>query len=116
MIITKETVAAFCNLSGDHNPIHLDEKYAAGTKFGSCIVPGTQMSAIFGGMIAAQYPGAVLINQYIEFIAPVFIDQEFDLILSETVVREYKAIIHINAVCNGRVLTTSQSLISKVKI
>ena len=39
-VVTKEKVAAFAEISGDHNPIHLDEAYAATTPFGGCIAHG----------------------------------------------------------------------------
>ena len=38
--VTKEKVAAFAEISGDHNPIHLDDAYAATTPFGACIAHG----------------------------------------------------------------------------
>jgi|SRR5574343_582028 acyl dehydratase len=116
MIITKEQVAAFCELSGDKNPIHTDPKYAAMSKFGCCIVPGTMMNAIIGGMIAERYPGAILIHQYLQFLAPVFIGAEFELIFFETDVNGRRSIIHITAAIKGRALVTSQSMISKAKI
>jgi acyl dehydratase len=38
--ITQEQVDRFADLTGDHNPIHLDPEYAAGTPFGGTIVHG----------------------------------------------------------------------------
>ena len=39
-VITKEMVLNYANVSGDHNPIHIDENYAKNTDFGGTIVHG----------------------------------------------------------------------------
>ena len=39
-IITKEMVSNYANVSGDHNPIHINENYAISTDFGGTIVHG----------------------------------------------------------------------------
>jgi 3-hydroxybutyryl-CoA dehydratase len=38
--ITQATIDAYAELSGDHNPLHVDPEYAAGTEFGSTIAHG----------------------------------------------------------------------------
>ena len=47
-VITKEMVLNYANVSGDHNPIHIDENYAKNTDFGGTIVHGMFLiSSIF---------------------------------------------------------------------
>ncbi len=113
MTIEKETVSEFCRLAGDYNPIHTDPKYAATTKFTRCIVPGTLVNSIMGGLIAGKFAGAILVNQYLEFIAPLFIGQEFDIIVNETILTERKSIIHLIAQASGKTLVVCKSLIYK---
>ncbi len=66
-------VKAFADLSWDDNPIHLDEAYAATTRFKRCIAHGMLASTMFGTIMATQVPGAVYLNQSLAFKAPVFV-------------------------------------------
>ncbi len=46
-----EDVKSFAKVSGDTNPIHLDENYSSKTKFGQCIVHG----ALINGYRITEY-------------------------------------------------------------
>lgn len=69
--LTDEDVSAFAGASGDTNPLHLDEEYAEGTRFGGRIAHGT----LVGGLISAalaRMPGVVVyLSQETEFRNPV---------------------------------------------
>ncbi len=72
--ITQERVDAYAAASGDHNPIHLDESYAASTQFGTRIAHGMLSLALVAEMLAAEFPdtwhdGGKL---KVRFSAPVF--------------------------------------------
>ena len=54
--VTKEKVAAFAEISGDHNPIHLDDAYAATTPFGGCIAHGVFTASFVSAIIATRLP------------------------------------------------------------
>lgn len=72
-VVTKEKVAAFAEISGDHNPIHLDDAYAATTPFGGCIAHGVFTASFVSAVIATRLPGAgsIYISQTLGFRAPV---------------------------------------------
>lgn len=74
-VVTKEKVAAFAEISGDHNPIHLDEAYAATTPFGGCIAHGVFTASFVSAVIATRLPGpgSIYISQTLSFRAPVMI-------------------------------------------
>ena len=74
-VVTKEKVAAFAEISGDHNPIHLDEAYAATTPFGGCIAHGVFTASFVSAAIATRLPGpgSIYISQSLSFRAPVMI-------------------------------------------
>ena len=72
--ITQERVDAYAEASGDHNPIHLDESYAASTQFGTRIAHGMLSLALVAEMLATEFPetwhdGGKL---KVRFSAPVF--------------------------------------------
>ena len=66
-------VQQFAALSGDHNPVHLDEGFAATTKFRRCIVHGMLYSSLFSTIFATRVPGVIYVAQSLKFTAPVFV-------------------------------------------
>jgi 3-hydroxybutyryl-CoA dehydratase len=71
--ITQKDIEMFADLSGDHNPVHLDEAYAAGTPFKGIIAHGmlsaSFISAIFGTTLPGE--GTIYMGQTLKFLAPV---------------------------------------------
>jgi NAD(P)-dependent dehydrogenase (short-subunit alcohol dehydrogenase family)/acyl dehydratase len=55
--VTAEDVATFATLSGDSNPLHLDENYAAGTNYGRRIVHGAFQVGLASTMVGMHLPG-----------------------------------------------------------
>ena len=54
--VTQDRVAAYAHASGDHNPIHLDEDFAASTRFGQRIAHGMLSLAFVWEMMSVNYP------------------------------------------------------------
>ena len=54
--ITQDMVNEFAKLSGDNNPIHLDEDYAAKTRFKKPIVHGLFSVTSFGRVMGTKFP------------------------------------------------------------
>lgn len=71
-------IRVFSKLSGDINPVHLDEKYASETIFGSCIVHGALASSIFSTIFANTLPGAgcIYLKSENKFLKPIYPDEE----------------------------------------
>ena len=71
-------VRVFSKLSGDINPVHLDEKYASKTIFGSCIVHGALASSIFSTIFANTLPGpgCIYLKSENKFLKPIYPDEE----------------------------------------
>ena len=55
-LVTQDRVNEYAEASGDHNPIHLDEAYAASTQFGTRIAHGMLSLALVTEMLAAEFP------------------------------------------------------------
>jgi 3-hydroxybutyryl-CoA dehydratase len=66
-------IEAFADVSGDRNPVHLDEEYAAGTRFGGRVAHGMLTAAFFSGLLANDLPGpgTIYLGQTLRFTAPV---------------------------------------------
>ena len=84
--ITAEMVEDFARISGDTNPIHLDEAAAKESVFGKRIAHGLLLGSFFSRLIALQYPGpgSIYLSQNMEFLAPCFIGDEIDVVLTLT--------------------------------
>lgn len=74
--LTQQHVRTFAELSGDYNPLHFDEEFAAGTKFGRLVVQGGLTTGLLHALVAMDMPGpgTVFLSQNWKFTAPVFID------------------------------------------
>ena len=69
--LTEADVDRFAAASGDTNPIHLDDEWASGTRFGGRIVHGILASVLISAALA-RLPGSVIyLSQDVEFRAPV---------------------------------------------
>lgn len=72
---TEEDVAVYTGVSGDHNPVHLDDAFArrtGGFQRGR-VVHGMLAASLFPILIASYFPGAVYASQSLKFAAPVYI-------------------------------------------
>lgn len=65
----------FAQITGDRNPLHFDEEFAAGTKFGRLVVQGGLTTGLLHALVAMDMPGpgTVFLSQNWKFTAPVFI-------------------------------------------
>ena len=80
-MITDGDVRAFAAVSGDTNPIHLDDQYAAITRFGRRLAHGIYLGALVSKVLGTIFPGpgAVYISQVMNFVAPVYIGDEVEV-------------------------------------
>ncbi|HEY0729392.1 MAG TPA: MaoC family dehydratase [Pyrinomonadaceae bacterium] len=99
--ITDEDVRAFAAVSGDKNPIHLDESFAANTSFGKRIAHGMLSASLISAVLANDLPGqgSIYMGQTLKFVAPVFIGDEITARVTVTSVRDDKPIAKLETVC-----------------
>ena len=71
--IREADVIKFAEVSGDDNPVHLDEEYARRTHFGGRIVHGILSAGLISATIAGKLPGpgTIYVRQNLKFCAPV---------------------------------------------
>lgn len=73
--LTMEHVKTFAELTGDYNPLHFDESFAAKTRFKRLVVQGGLTTGLLHALVAMDMPGpgTVFLSQNWNFTAPVFI-------------------------------------------
>ena len=71
--VTERDVKIFAEVSGDKNPLHLDEEYAKGTRFHGRIAHGMIGAGFISAAIAGVLPGpgTVYLSQMLNFERPV---------------------------------------------
>jgi acyl dehydratase len=72
-LIEAGDIEVFASISGDRNPIHFDERAAAGSRFGEIVVQGGLITAILNAVVAEELPGpgSVFLSVEWNFKAPV---------------------------------------------
>ena len=68
-----ERVRTFARITGDSNPIHLDDEAAKKSRFGRRIAHGLLVSSAFPTLFATCLPGSIYRNQSLHFVAPVYV-------------------------------------------
>lgn len=78
IIMSAEKIDAFAELSGDHNPIHMDAEYAATTMFGRRIAHGALSASLISAVLGNELPGpgAIFVELNMRFRRPAFIGDE----------------------------------------
>ena len=113
---TEQEVEDFAKLSMDYNPIHLDEEFAKGTRFGQKIVHGMLVSSLLSGVMGSRLPGkgAVYLGQSLKFTAPVFIGEEVTAEAEVIHIREDKPIATLRTKItknNGEVAVEGEAVV-----
>jgi 3-hydroxybutyryl-CoA dehydratase len=88
--VTDDDVRNFAEVTGDKNPIHLDEEYAKNTIFEGRIVHGAFCVGLISRVIAEELPGkgSILLSQYVKYIKPVRIGDELRVIVEVIATQE----------------------------
>ncbi len=76
--VTEHDIVAFAEVTGDANPVHLDEAYAATTPFKGRIAHGMLSAGYISAVLGTQLPGpgAISVSQTLNFRRPVRIGDE----------------------------------------
>lgn len=76
--VRPDDLAAFADISGDHNPLHMDEAYAQSSPFKGRVAHGMLLGAWISALLgdALPGPGAIYVSQSLAFRRPVRIGDE----------------------------------------
>ena len=98
--LTESHVRTFAELSGDYNPLHFDEAFAKGTKFGRLVVQGGLTRGLLHALVAMDMPGpgTVFLSQNWKFTAPVFIGDTITAEAEVLSVHESKPVTELSVV------------------
>jgi len=106
MIITGEKIDTFAELTGDHNPIHVDEEFAKTTMFGKRIAHGALSASLISAVLGNDLPGpgAVFVELNLRFRRPAFIGDEVIAVAEVAEINERNGRVKMKCYCevNGK--------------
>lgn len=105
--VTQADIVKFADVSGDHNPVHLDEAFAAGTAFKGVIAHGMLSASFISATLGTQLPGegTIYLGQNLKFLVPVRPgDQVRTVVTVKEIVAEKRRVICQTACYVGETL------------
>lgn len=81
---TQDDVVAFAKVTGDNNPVHLDESYAASTMFKRPIMHGMLGATVFSKVFGTMFPGegTIYLSQSLTFLKPMYVNDKYKAVFS----------------------------------
>ncbi|MDR1796699.1 MAG: MaoC family dehydratase [Clostridiales Family XIII bacterium] len=113
--ITESDVYLFAGVTGDANPMHINEEYAKATRFGGRIAHGILSAGLISAVMGMYLPGwgGIYLGQELKFLAPVRIGDtitataevlELDKEKNRAVIRTYCTNQHGTVVTDGKAM------------
>lgn len=114
--VSEQDVRLFAQVSGDVNPLHLDEEYAGSTFFKQRIVHGMLVGGIVGGVMGNDLPGpgAIYLSQTFQFKLPVYLGDTVEAEVEIIEKIEAKRRLRVKTVCrnqDGKVVLEGEALV-----
>lgn len=114
--VTDELLRKFAEVSGDYNPIHLDDDFAKTTRFGRRIAHGMLSGAFISAVLGYELERGkvVYLSQTLKFTAPVFLGDTVTASATITNIRDDKGIVTLATVCtnqNGERLVAGEAVV-----
>jgi len=114
--ISMEDIDQFARLTGDVNPVHLDEEFAKKTRFGRRIAHGMWGASLVSAVLGTRLPGpgTVYLSQTLAFKAPVLPGDTLTAKVTVSKVREDKRIITLQTTCEnqeGKLLVEGEAVV-----
>ncbi len=114
-VVGAADIEAFAAVSGDHNPVHMDEAYAKTTTFGGRIAHGMLSAAYISAVLGNDLPGpgAIYLSQSLRFRRPVKIGDPVTARVTVKALDEAKGHATFETVCivNGKTVVDGEALI-----
>lgn len=103
-LITDDMIRAFADLTGDANPVHLDDAFAATTRFGRRIAHGMIAAGLISAALANDLPGpgTIYLSQTLQFKAPVYPGDTITTTVEVKSARPDKPIVTLTTSCKNQ--------------
>ena len=102
--ISEYDVYAFAGITGDLNPAHINQEYAASTRFQGRIAHGILSAGLISAAIGMQLPGpgTIYLGQTLSFRAPVHIGDTITATVTVTAIDMDKGCVELETLCTNQ--------------
>jgi len=111
--IKEDDIAKFAEVSGDYNPLHMDDEFASQTPFGKRIAHGALTASYISGILGNNLPGpgAIFTGLSMRFRRPVYIGDEVTVRaeVSEKNDRGNRVTLAVSCIVNGKRVITGEA-------
>jgi 3-hydroxybutyryl-CoA dehydratase len=103
-VVTDADIRGYAEVSGDRNPVHLDEAYAEATRFKGRIAHGMLAAGYISALLGNELPGAgsIYVSQSLSFKRPVRIGDEVTTTLTIKAIDQAKGLVTVTTACTVR--------------
>ena len=113
--ITETDLRNFSGVSGDTNPMHLNEEYARNTPFGGTIVHGMLTASLISAVVGTKLPGpgCIYMSQSLKFLAPVRVGDTVYAVatVKELVPAKHRVLMDTKCQVKGKTVIEGEALI-----
>ncbi len=113
--VRESDILAFAEVSGDFNPVHIDEDYARGTFFKTRIAHGMLTASFISTILGTKLPGpgAIYMSQTLKFLAPVKIGDTVMTLarLSKLDMAKHRAQFECQCSVDGKVVVEGEAMV-----
>ncbi len=117
---SQKDVEDFARVTGDNNPVHLDEQYAAKTMFKRPIMHGMLSASLFSKVFGTLFPGegTIYLKQSLNFLKPMYVDRTYEAVFTvkEVISEKNRATVEtvIKDKESGNICTSGEALVMNV--
>ncbi|SDQ78935.1 MaoC family dehydratase [Pseudovibrio sp. Tun.PSC04-5.I4] len=113
--VISQDIVGFAEVSGDRNPIHLSEHFAAKTPFKNRIAHGLYTASLISAVLGTRLPGpgAIYLSQSLNFKAPVYIGDDIEVRVSvaELIDKGCRARLDCKCLVEGKVVLEGEAMV-----
>ncbi len=113
--VRSQDIVGFAEVSGDRNPIHLSEHFAAKTPFKTRIAHGLYTASLISAVLGTRLPGpgAIYLSQSLNFRAPVYIGDDIEVRVSvaELIDKGNRARLGCQCLVEGKVVLEGEAVV-----
>jgi len=114
-VITEKDIDLFAEVSGDRNPLHMDEEFAKNTAFGQRIAHGALTASYISGILGNDLPGpgSIFVGLNMRFRRPVYIGSHVTVKVEVTEMKERgnRVTLKVSCIVDGKAAISGEALV-----